>query len=148
MKNEDSSEAVLTSLRRIVRAIELQSKRLIKSCGLTGPQLTVMKEIKKNPDKPISELSRHISLSQATVTSILDRLEQQGFVKRQRNEKDKRAVNLILTEKAENILIKDPSLLQDDFFENFEKLMDWEKSMILSSLQRLANMMSGSKENK
>lgn len=148
MEKNDSVEAVLTALRQIIREIELQSKRLIKKCGLTGPQLIVMKEIKKTPDKPISEIARHISLSQATVTSILDRLEQQGFVKRYRSEKDKRKVNLILTEKSENLLQNDPSLLQEEFSSRFDTFEEWEKNMILSSLQRLAKMMGEEEKTK
>lgn len=142
--NEPAEEVVVT-LRQIIRAIDLQSKKLTKKYGLTGPQLIVLKEIRKSPDKPISEICRHISLSQATVTTILDRLEQQGFAKRQRSGTDKRKVNISLTEKANAILMNNPSLLQEDFILKFNKLQDWEKNMLLTSLQRLASMMNADK---
>jgi len=142
MELKDSTEEVVATLRQIIRAIDLQSKKLTKTFGLTGPQLIVLKEIQKSPDKPISEISRQVSLSQATVTSILDRLEQQGFAIRHRSEKDKRKVNLILTEKALTILNTNPSLLQEEFSNRFEKLENWEKNMILASLQRLSFMMN------
>jgi len=142
MELQDSSEIVLVTLRQIIRAIDLQSKKLTKKFGLTGPQLIVLKEIRKSHDRPISEIARQVSLSQATVTSILDRLEQQGFAIRQRSAKDKRKVNIKLTEKAENILDSNPALLQEEFSDQFDKLEDWEKTMIISSLQRLASMMN------
>ena len=97
MDPQETAEEVVITLRQIIRAVDLQSKKLAKKYGLTGPQLIVLKEIQKSPDRPISEISRHISLSQATVTSILDRLEQQGFAQRQRSAKDKRKVNIYLT---------------------------------------------------
>ena len=84
-------------------------------------------------------------MSQATVTSILDRLCQQGFSIRQRSEKDKRKVNICLTEKAIEVLKNNPSVLQDEFSAQFSTLEDWEKNMLLSSLQRLAGMMDASK---
>lgn len=142
MDQYESAEEVVATLRQIIRAIDLQSKKLIKKYGLTGPQIIVLKEIRKSPDKPISEISRQVSLSQATVTSILDRLEQHGFARRQRSDMDKRKVNIYLTEKAENILMSNPSLLQEEFICEFDKLKKWEKNMLLSSLQRLAYMMS------
>ncbi|OQY31240.1 MAG: hypothetical protein B6241_14575 [Spirochaetaceae bacterium 4572_59] len=142
MDQHDTSEEVVSTLRQIIRAIDLQSKKLTKRYGLTGPQLIVLKEIQKSPDRPISEISRQVSLSQATVTSILDRLEQQGFAQRHRSEKDKRKVNIYLTEKAETILNAKPSLLQEEFIDEFDKLEDWEKNMLLASLQRLAAMMN------
>lgn len=145
MNNQDLSDSVVSTLRQIIRAIDIQSKKLSKKYGLTGPQLIVLKEIEKSPNKPISEIARNVSLSQATVTSILDRLGQQGFTVRQRSEQDKRKVNLYLTDKAKEILNRNPSLLQEDFSEQFEKLEEWEKNMLLSTLQRLATMMDASK---
>lgn len=145
MEQQDIGEEVVATLRQIIRAVDLQSKKLAKKYGLTGPQLIVLKEIRKSPDKPISEISRQVSLSQATVTSILDRLEQQGFAQRRRSDKDKRKVNIYLTEKAEHILAANPSLLQEEFTQEFDKLKDWEKNMLLASLQRLAAMMNAEK---
>ena len=142
MDQNETADEIISTLRQIIRAIDLQSKKLTKKYGLTGPQLIVMKEIRKYPEKPISEISRLVSLSQATVTSILDRLEQQGFAVRQRSEIDKRKVHIRLTEKADTILKSNPSLLQEEFTQEIEKVEDWEKYMMLSSLKRLATMMN------
>ena len=142
MENIDNSEIVVSTLRKIIRAVDLQSKKLTKEYGLTGPQLLVLKEIQKEPERSISAIAKSISLSQATVTIILDRIEQQGFAKRCRSVQDKRKVNIILTEKAQAILESNPSLLQEEFSSKFEKLEEWEKSMMLSSLQRLATMLN------
>lgn len=138
----DNSDLVVSTLRQIIRAIDLQSKKLVKLYGLTGPQLLVLKEINKNNDKPISVIARNVSLSQATVTSILDRLEQQDFAKRVRSQNDKRKVNIILTEKSYKILEINPSILQENFTHKLEQLEVWERNMILSNLQRLASMMN------
>ncbi|MDA3938664.1 MAG: MarR family transcriptional regulator [Spirochaetia bacterium] len=145
MNQQDSYDTVVSTIRQIIRAIDLQSKQLSKRYGLTGPQLIILKEIYKSPEKKLSEISRQVSLSQATVTSILDRLEQQGFAKRQRNHSDKRKVNIILNDKAKTILDSNPSMFQEEFSSRFEELADWEKSMILSSLQRLAEMLNAEK---
>lgn len=138
----DSTDMVLSTLRQIIRAIDIQSKRLVRLYGLTGPQILVLKEIRNNPGLPISVISKNISLSQATVTSILDRLEHQGFAKRIREQKDKRKVKIELTESANTLLDRKPSLLQEEFTNKFERLEDWERTMILSNLQRLALMMN------
>lgn len=144
-KDQELSDSVVSTLRQIIRAIDLQSKKLTKKYGLTGPQLIVLKEIDKSPSRPISEIAKNVSLSQATVTSILDRLGHQGFTIRQRSVQDKRKVSIVLTDKAKEILKLNPSLLQEEFTEQFSKLEDWEKNMLLASLQRLAGMMDASK---
>jgi len=89
MLTSNSTNEVVTTLRQIIRAIDLQSKKLVKKYGLTLPQLILLKEIKENPEQPISKISKQVSLSQATVTSILNRLEKQGFAVRERGKEDK-----------------------------------------------------------
>lgn len=145
MNQQDLSDSVMSTLRQIIRAIDLQSKQLTKKFGLTGPQLIILKEIHRSPNRPISEIAKNVSLSQATVTSILDRLCQQGFSIRQRSEQDKRKVNIFLTDKALEVLSRNPSVLQDEFTSQFAKLEEWEKNMLLSSLQRLVTMMDATK---
>lgn len=146
MNIDHTSELVFATLRQIIRAIDLQSKQLTKKHGLTGPQLLILKELqKKNISTTISDISKHASLSQATVTSIIDRLEQQGLVERKRSSTDKRRVDVILNEKAKLILDIKPSLMQDEFIQNFQRLEEWEQTLLLSSLQRIASMMNADK---
>jgi len=139
---KSDSDMILATIRQIIRAVDLQSKNLVKKYGLTGPQLLLLKEISSDSRQSVSELARNISLSQATVTSILDRLEKQGFLKRYRHNSDKRKVYLELSEKAELVLNKNPSLLQEVFTERFDELEEWEKLLLISSLKRVASMMS------
>jgi DNA-binding MarR family transcriptional regulator len=135
------SEQVLNTLRQIIRAIDIQSKYLSKNFGLTGPQLVAMREIALDPYITIGELARRVSLSQATVTTIIDRLEVKKLVTRYRSEVDKRKVILQVTGEGEKLLAANPTFLQEEFVQKFEALEEWEKTLILSSIQRLAVMM-------
>lgn len=139
---ENYNDLILATLRQIIRAIDLRSKDLAKRYGITGPQLLVLKELEKDSNRTISQVSRNISLSQATVTSILDRLESQKLVQRIRSQQDKRKVSIQLSERARHILETAPSLLQEDFTDKFEALEEWEKMSLISSLQRIASLMS------
>ena len=142
MDHYSIAEDVFVALRKIDRAIDLHSKKLKKQFGLTGPQLMVLKAIKHNSNMQISAIAKDISLSQATVTSILDRLELQGYAKRQRSVVDKRKVNIVLTEKSQKILECDVDLIHEDFYANFNKLEQWEQLMILASLDRLGSLLN------
>jgi DNA-binding MarR family transcriptional regulator len=132
---------VLIALRRITRAIDLQSKRLMKKTGVTAPQLVVMQTLKRQGQLSPSALAKAVSLSQATVTTILDRLVKQGFVQRVRSDADKRVVLASLTEKGLSTASSAPELLQAGFLREFRKLQDWERAMLIASLQRIAEMM-------
>lgn len=132
---------VLVALRRIMRATDLYSKQLSKTAGLTSPQLLILQAISDAGDVTIGTIARHVSLSQATVTTILDRLERRGLVYRQRSTVDKRKVHAHLTDSGRAALDDAPTPLQQSFTERFRNLHEWEKSMITASLQRVADMM-------
>ena len=137
----ETHDQVLVALRQIIRAIDLHSKKLERESGLTGPQLLVMKAIVQDDPVTAGQIAREVNLSQATVTSILDRLEKKAYLRRERSNEDKRKVWLHLTEAGKAVLKQAPALMQEDFIHGFERLEEWEQSLILSSLQRVANMM-------
>ena len=137
----NSIEEVLVALRRVIRATDLHSKHLAKTTGLTAPQILLLQTIRDKGQVTIGELANEMSLSQATVTTILDRLETRSLVYRERSKTDKRKVHAYLTEQAEETLKEAPIPLQDHFAKQFSNLQEWEQTMIISSLQRVAQMM-------
>lgn len=141
----ETSDAVLVALRRIIRATDLHSRYLNKTSGLTAPQLLLLQTIHRDGEMISSALAKSVNLSQATVTSILDRLESRGLLQRKRSMADKRKVSISLTEQGLTTIEKAPSPLQDSFTEQFSELENWEQNMILSSLQRIASMMDAEK---
>ena len=134
-------EDVLIALRRVIRATDLHSKHLAKTTGLTAPQIMLLQAIRDKGRASIGELANDISLSQATVTTIMDRLEKRGLVYRQRSQEDKRKVHAHLTDTAHEVLKTAPLPLQEQFTREFLNLKEWEQSMIIASLQRVAEMM-------
>lgn len=134
-------DELLVSLRRVIRAIDLYSKKLSKESGLTSPQLIVMQEIANNDDVMVKDIANHINLSSATVTSILDRLEARGYVVRERSQIDKRKVGVRLTESGSTAFKNAPTLLQEHFINRFESLDEWEQTQLVSTMQRIAKMM-------
>lgn len=133
---------VLSALRRITRAIDLHSKKLEKEVGLTNSQLLVMQSIHElgsgaNP----SAIAREVVLSQPTVTSILDRLERNGLVSRHKTEQDRRGVRIELTESGKERVDDAPELLQQGFLREYRKLPEFQKHLLIASLQQIATMM-------
>lgn len=134
-------DEVLISLRRVIRATDLYSKHLAKTTGLTVPQILLLQAIRDKGEVTIGELADGISLSQATVTTILDRLEKKGLVYRERSQQDRRKVHAHLKDEAVEILKNLPIALQEHFSRQFSSLQEWEQTMIISALQRVAHMM-------
>ena len=139
-KPADIGEQVIVALRRLIRAVDLHSRNLAASHGLTGPQALLLKAL-QGGKLPAGELAARVSLSQGTVTDILNRLEKRGLIVRVRDTVDRRRVLVELTAGGLAILEESPPLLQERFIQRFMNLQEWEQTQLLSSLQRVAAMM-------
>lgn len=137
-------EELFVSIRKIIRAIYIRSRKLSKEAGITGPQLIVLQKIARIKGVTSKEVSTQVNLSQATVTNILDRLEAKNFVKRLRSPSDRRRVPLFLTEEGKSALINAPQPIEGGFVEKFSALKEWEQFQLMSSVERIAEMMDAS----
>ena len=134
-------DQVIAALRRITRAIDLHSRLLLQKNGLTIPQLAALLAIQRLQPITVGAIARDIHLGPATVTGILGRLENRGLVSRTRGDLDRRSVVIQLTDDGAKLVAEAPSLLQDRFHRELTKLQEWERTMILATLQRIASMM-------
>lgn len=86
---------------------------------LTVPQFGVVKLLKERGEAKISEISEVLYLSDSTVSGIIDRLEDRGFVERIRSKEDRRVVNVRLTDKAHTF----GKEIHTKVIENMERLL-------------------------
>jgi DNA-binding MarR family transcriptional regulator len=133
-------EEIVAALRRILRAIAVHSHRLQEECGLTGPQLLVLRIVAGAGELRISALARAVALSQSTTSDIVRRLAKQGLVERHTGE-DRRTKLVRVTAEGERRALSSPSLLQDRFQAELEKREEYEQTHILATLQQIAAMM-------
>ncbi len=138
---QDLSEQMLVALRRVMRAVDLHSRSLMQSHGLTGPQALVLQVVVRQDLISAGELAARISLSQATVTDIVNRLEQRGLLTRERSDSDRRKVMIRSTPDGAALIAAAPPLLQETFVRRFGELKQWEQLQLLASLQRIAELM-------
>lgn len=145
MGNLELIDQVLINLRRIMRAIDLHSRKLAADFSLTGPQLFLLKMIKSEGNLTLGKLAKCTCLSNATVTGIIDRLEKRGLVRRTRGDRDRRQVFVAITDKADEILQSAPPPLQEQFVWRMRQLDSAEQDLILGCLNQLAAMMDAEK---
>jgi DNA-binding MarR family transcriptional regulator len=134
-------DQIIRALRRITRAIDLRSRALMQQHGLTAPQLGALQAIGRLEPVLAGEVAREIHLGQPTVTGILNRLERQGLIGRARGQRDRRNVEVRLTDEGRRVLSSAPSLLETTFQRRLSELKEWQQTQILSTLQHLADLM-------
>lgn len=133
-------EDSLVSMRQILRSVDMNSKKLSRVTGLSTSKLLILQTVEDFKKASIGQLAQEVSLTQATVTHIVDKLQAGGFVTRERSDQDKRKVFVRLTSKGEGVLNSAPTVLQDKYSEAFAGLEEWEQMQIATVLKRVATM--------
>jgi DNA-binding MarR family transcriptional regulator len=88
---------IADSAAMLSRAIDRRAREV----GLTGPQWVMLMRIAHGMGSTAAELCRSIGYDSGSMTRMLDRLVDQGLIRRDRSEEDRRIVRLSLTEAGE-----------------------------------------------
>lgn len=107
MLSDDDQTTHIDEIVETIVYLYTESRRLTKQAareiGLTGPQLTVLKLLDTLGDVSLSSLSERIRAQNSTVTGIIDRMEREGLVVRERSTSDRRVVYIRLTDKGREL---------------------------------------------
>lgn len=137
----DRTDTSLIALRRILRATELYGRELAKAAGLTAAQIRVLQVIAETGVSNPTAIATRMGVSQATITALIDRLQKKALVERHRSQRDRRQTDLTLTPDGQAAIVRAPDALQQRYVQQFEALEDWEQSMIVAALERVASML-------
>lgn len=132
---------IVDNIRRVFQVINEQSKRVKRQTGLTGPQLWAIKAIAEASAINVKDLAHNIYLHPATVVGILDRLEENGLVKRSRSKEDRRVVEVTLTSKGKQLVTNAPEAIQGVLVSGLEKLTKKQLDIIDNGLAELVKML-------
>lgn len=138
----DTEEEVLKSLRRIIRAVDLYSRKLVIQTGLSSPQVICLRQLASYGPMQTSHLAEAVNLSSATVCGILNRLEQRGLVIRERQAEDRRRVLVSLSEAGQDTVDNAPPALHDTFLFKFRALSVRQQDNIHRTLTKIVSMMA------
>lgn len=137
MQNLNDSAKVAKLFQEVMHLFRQNMSKVFEDVGMTAPQSMVIGILSKEKTLKMTELSTKLSLSNSTVSGIVDRLEKQGMVERKRSEQDKRVVYVSISsdfterhrnfhkrleENIENTMNKGTSEELDKIFEGLDAL--------------------------
>ena len=124
---------ILIKLRKIVRSINLESKRVEKEQGVSIPQLLCLQFLASQPEYKTNaaKLKDILNLNASTISGILSRLEKKGLIAKLPKTADKRVTVIVLTERGMNLLEHAPITFQQKLTEKL-KILPKDKIKIIS----------------
>ena len=134
---------ILIQIRKIVRSINLESKKIQKEYGVSIPQVLCLNYLHDAPNFQATqrELKCFLNLNSSTISGIVNRLENKGLVARLPKSGDKRVVNIALTSAGDKLVAAMPSLLHEQLSDKLQTLNAPELKRIEESLEVLVHLL-------
>ena len=134
---------ILINIRKIIRSINLESKRIEREFGISIPQYLCLNFLATTETyrATATEIGLRLNLNASTVTGIVSRLEKKGYVARLINPEDKRSSFIYLTALGDKIIKTIPNLLQDKLTLRLQELKSQELKQLQNSLDLLVKFM-------
>ncbi|MEZ4319958.1 MAG: MarR family winged helix-turn-helix transcriptional regulator [Myxococcota bacterium] len=141
---DDDGFRVLRAIRRIVRQVSRYSRQVGRDSGLGVPQILCLRAIAEAPsdlDVTVAHVASTVHLSRSTTSILVDRLVREGLVTRERNDRDRRRVQLGLTPAGRARLDQAPAPLESRFLERLSAIDPSERASLVASLERVVDLM-------
>ena len=137
------TDDILVNLRKIIRGINLESKRIYKEVGLSIPQLLTLSYLRGSDgfQSTQKEIKKHLSLNSSTVTGILSRLEKKGMIAKLPQSGDKRVKRVVLTSLGADTITNAPVPLQHQLEVKLSGANSEETSQLNIALEYLVQLM-------
>lgn len=102
MKQQRQAGFLMAKIRQVAGRI---FERMLKNCGIeiNSAQGRIMFALWQQDNISINELAKKTQLKKSTLTSMLDRLENMGYISRQRSKQDRRVILIKRTKKDKNL---------------------------------------------
>ena len=110
MKKLDDSLGYLINRAAVSMRWALEEK--LSEHDLTAPQWAVLSRLMENNGQSLTAIGKSLHADKPTVTGVVDRLEQKGFVKKSRDLEDRRIIRVYLTTKGKNVSSRLPELAE------------------------------------
>ena len=102
----DRSRSVALKLSVVARQLRVSFDQSAETCGLTRAQWTVIAVVARNPGATQRTVAEALEVREITAGRLVDRLCEEGYLRRDENPSDRRAYCVHLTPAAEPLLAK------------------------------------------
>jgi DNA-binding MarR family transcriptional regulator len=140
--SNDQIEQIVDLCKLLLKRFRVAASMNLKEYGFTATQIALMFILYRNPNLMLNELSDKMGLSKSTVSSMVERLENQGVVLREIPKDNRRIVRLSLepefAEKHKDILDFRHKFINDIL--NFKDVSANDADKIIYALEKMTAM--------
>jgi len=125
----------MNAVRSIVRALRLNTRSIEGKLGISLAQLFVLQQLVDKPAQSLNELAERTATHQSSVSVVVRRLVDRGFVTRVASTSDRRRVHIALTAAGESLLRGAPPTVQSDLIHGMSRMRPDQRAMLAELLE-------------
>jgi DNA-binding MarR family transcriptional regulator len=136
---EDTEDirAVMDAIRRVVRMLRVSARASERLVGISGAQLFVLQQLAEAGACSIGELAEHTLTHQSSVSVVVSRLIERGFVSRRASEEDGRRAVVELTASGRALFRRAPPMAQAHLISGLRRMGAAERDALARGLSAL-----------
>ena len=142
MTSIDDTARAMNAIRSVVRALRLNTRSIEGKLGISLAQLFVLQQLADRPAKSLNDLAERTATHQSSVSVVVRRLVDRGFVTRIASTSDRRRIHIALTSAGESLLRGAPPTVQSDLIHGMSRMRP-EQQAALAELLELWVLASG-----
>lgn len=97
-------ETIEALLRQVAVIIRKRGREILSSYGITPPQLNALVILIEDGEITMGELCDKMYLACSTATDLIDRMERNGLIARERDQNDRRVIRLRVLEPGRQVI--------------------------------------------
>lgn len=133
---------LVESVRRIMHAFDVRSRRLRTADQITLPQLLCLMAVVAEEGLTSRQIADRLHVSASTLVGVLDRLQSKQWVSRIRDDADRRRIHIVPTEAGRQLVKTAPSPFGKHFDSAFGRLSERQQGALVSQLAQMARLMA------
>lgn len=140
---DDVKDRIIANFRETMVALRcIGSERLVK-LGVSMTQVHVLSMLQRHGDVPMSRLAELIDVSVSNATGLIDRMEERGYVERDRVPDDRRVVIVRMTDPGRRLMDDFELLRENAFREVLDRLVPEQLAGIDAATADLRDAVNG-----
>jgi len=125
----------MNAIRSIVRALRLNTRSIEGKLGISLAQLFVLQQLADKPAESLNELADRTATHQSSVSVVVRRLVDRGYVTREAAASDRRRVQIALTESGRGLLRGAPPTVQSDLMTGMARMNPEQRATLADLLE-------------
>jgi DNA-binding MarR family transcriptional regulator len=131
-----SIERSMNSVRSIVRALRINTRAVELKMGISLAQLFVLQQLAERSADSLNELAERTATHQSSVSVVVRRLVERGFVSRTPSTTDKRRIEIAVTPSGRELLAGAPTTVSMQLMDALHRMGREDRDSLADLLER------------